>query len=699
MENRKVITIIISVCLVLISVVGLWKVSDMPAFLDYTSYGEDSDDSNPIALSQIGHRISVEFSAPYDLISGISFKTKLVETENGEPFLVSVTDTETNEVIYSGEVSGERLKENKFRKVTPEQKLKVEKGKTYSFEIEGTSIAEHTETMVRVYGGDIDPWWQIVFILYAVASLMALLRFTWKGRQDKLFQALVVGLVTAALWMFFRNTKDFTDEYDNIQGGVLLLSGKSLYRDYVAQHTPALYYICTVFALLGAKSVAQFRICYNLLLGILWGAAYYRHSDNYGRKWFLALPLAEMMLIPSLVPNYGIMILSDGFQGICVVLLLLEFIGYLKEGGLKWDRVIIASCCIWGSIGAAIASVYQLMFIGAALLGCELRSALIKKDRHGCFLTNMAHLFTAVLIPPFLAILYWNLTGSLKAAKKLILDFNFEVYGKYIAEKTGNDYTGSVFQPVINGYRYFFTNTAHLVKTMVTGKGELETYLQFFVIVTMLLSLAILLYKRQILLSFVLFSTMCMGATRGYDFHALPTWYAAIMIAILAVSWKTEHDSYNQVPKVGVSVTCAVCIVGLVAYTFAAKDGHKKHMKAVSAEEHLTVALTQPGDPVLMDSYSCNTLYVLQQGRKLINTNVYFLPWYMEWYEKQTIQEMKDQQPKVVAYNPDVIVWSKYEHFAPEFESALKENYRLLDDNSNELGYDRVWVRKEQKGK
>ena len=44
----------------------------------------------------------------------------------------------------------------------------------------------------------------------------------------------------------------FTDESDNFIGGMVVASGGRMYRDFVSQHMPVMYYICAVLKMLGA---------------------------------------------------------------------------------------------------------------------------------------------------------------------------------------------------------------------------------------------------------------------------------------------------------------------------------------------------------------------------------------------------------------------------------------------------------------
>ncbi|KAI4445636.1 hypothetical protein C823_000152 [Eubacterium plexicaudatum ASF492] len=169
----------------------------------------------------------------------------------------------------------------------------------------------------------------------------------------------------------FSSAGTFTDENDNIRGGMIIANGGVLYKDYITQHTPVAYYICALFALLGAGSVRQFRLSYYLFVAVLWGLLYVRHASHFGKRKMYLLAIAESVFIPAVVPLQGAQVLSDGIQGMCMVVLMLEFFSFYQDRKLGWDRMWIVSACVWGSFGSAFVSAYALIWVIGIVLILE----------------------------------------------------------------------------------------------------------------------------------------------------------------------------------------------------------------------------------------------------------------------------------------------------------------------------------------
>ena len=142
----------------------------------------------------------------------------------------------------------------------------------------------------KVYGGDKDHWWHglITFVfLYVMAIIWRLYAVERSGnsiKNDTAIQAMLLGAVTFLLLFTFAFNGPFIDENDNLRGGLVIANGGVLYRDYITQHTPVVYYLCSIFALLGADSVAQFRISYYILEAAVWMFLYIRHKDHFGKR-------------------------------------------------------------------------------------------------------------------------------------------------------------------------------------------------------------------------------------------------------------------------------------------------------------------------------------------------------------------------------------------------------------------------------
>lgn len=77
------------------------------------------------------------------------------------------------------------------------------------------------------------------------------------------------------------------------------------------------------------------------------------------------------------------------------------------------------------------------------------------------------------------------------------------------------------------------------------------------------------------------------------------------------------------------------------------------------------------------------------------NTSTHYfrhLPWYMDWYEQDTIDDLESNQPNIVVYNEEQATWG-YTYYANAFVSALKENYTRLSDNPDDGWKYRIWTR------
>ena len=67
------------------------------------------------------------------------------------------------------------------------------------------------------------------------------------------------------------------------------------------------------------------------------------------------------------------------------------------------------------------------------------------------------------------------------------------------------------------------------------------------------------------------------------------------------------------------------------------------------------------------------------------------LPWYMDWYEKDEIDDLFTYNPKVVVYDEEEDAWG-YTHYAPAFVTQLEEYYHRLSNNNEKAGYN-IWLR------
>ena len=223
----------------------------------------------------------------------------------------------------------------------------------------------------------------------------------------------IIAFVVLVLLNSFSVSGSFTDEWDNIRGGMVIAKGGVLYRDYVTQHTPVMYYLCGLFALFGAGSLQQFRLSYYLFEAIVWGILYARHVKFFGKKKMLLLVMFECIFVSSVLGGaQGYMILSDGMQGLCMVALLLEFLRYYQDKKITWDRAIIISVSIWGSFGSAFISAYAILFVVISVMGLEIFWNRKEKRSAMELIKRYCRLSICLLVPFIAAIIYFKTNNS-----------------------------------------------------------------------------------------------------------------------------------------------------------------------------------------------------------------------------------------------------------------------------------------------
>jgi hypothetical protein len=106
------------------------------------------------------------------------------------------------------------------------------------------------------------------------------------------------------------------------------------------------------------------------------------------------------------------------------------------------------------------------------------------------------------------------------------------------------------------------------------------------------------------------------------------------------------------------------------------------------------IADTEYGDPIMIDCYGEEPLYYIYKGRKMVNKTAYMLPWYMDWYEQDTIAELKEYKPKAVIFKENRDVWG-YTGYAEGFVKELKKEYHRLSNDPDDGWRYSVWYRNE----
>ena len=706
--------IIGAIAIVFLSVVSILMLRNKLTYLEFKSFNTSND--TYITIENDGEVLEQTFIMPYEIINGVSIQIGTYGQDNNSNWEFQLVDLKNDQIVYDDVFNASLMTDNGYNRIEFDKNIRVNKDDKYSFRIIANDVSPisklafynsnksqiengelhyngdtiDSDLCFKVYGGDADYWWcGFALLIFAILSVILARCYYVEKKGNKIFEdtivcSLVIGVISFILLSSFSVAGGFCDESDNMYGGMVIAHGGVLYRDYVTQHTPVSYYLCAVFALLGAGSVVQFRLAFYILESAVWSFIYIRHSNYFGRKTMTLLPITEIICISSVVAPYGSQILSDGVQGILTVVLILELFRYFKDKKLDWDRCIIVSCCIWGSFGAAFVSAYALIWVAVIVVASEVKNW---RDKNKINFRNLIgryyKLIISIIVPFVCAVIYFKVNHSLKRAFDQFYTFNREVYPKYTSGLGDN-----VAQPFVNGIQNFFIVMADNFNAIIAATATNVQILQLVIMIFATTSIIILFTKKHFWEAFSLLLVLTFSATRGYGFHGIAAWYVAVMIVVLFV-----EDIKNALPKLGIPVMGLSAIVLLSTFIVAVGNNLLYEQSPISDMESEVILLTETdkNKDIYLDVWTSGSLYYFYKDRYPVNCALFMLPWYMDWYEQDNISALKEEKPRVVIYNEDEDTWG-HTHYSVAFAEELKANYTRAGEDGWMYS---LWIRNE----
>lgn len=700
---------------VIIAFIGYGIVSTKLTFKEYKSYGQEGNQWIEVASN--GDSISQTFIMPYEILHSVAIKVGTYGRDNNSEWIFYLFEASTGKEVYQRKFNASLIEDQSYYEIEVDRNIKVNKGAEYIVVIQATDVSEtnalafraefddnaqetslyHGEELLsanlcfRVYGGDPDYWWCGLLGFLVLVFLVTILRVqivVWHGKkpwEDRMLQILFVGILFFILQFSFSIRGAFNDELDNMRGGLVIANGGVLYRDYITQHTPVVYYLCSLFALLGANSISQFRLSYYILESVIWALVYARHADYFGKKKLLQLTVLEVICISSVMNPEGCMVLSDGWQGLLFVVLMLEFLRYYKDRSLGWDRSVIVSLCIWGSFGAIFISAYSLIWVVMAVILTEINEWSKTKCSAKDIFIRYYKLLISLVVPFGIALMYFKFNHALRSAFDQCYVFNREVYPQYIG-----GLGETLFQPFINGVQNFFIFMRDNFILIITAGASITIILRFIIMAVAVAILIKMFEKRKYMESITLFLFMIFSAIRGYEFHGLAAWYLAVMIIALNIDVIRE-----MMPRLGMPALGLAVIILSSTYVVAVGENLLYEQPSISELENAVIELTadEENKDIFLDAYTYDSLYFFYKDRKPTNPAVYMLPWYMDWYEDDNIISIMEREPKIIVYNMLRECWG-YKYFCSEFDKYVKENYVYLGNSDEGWKYS-IWIKKE----
>ena len=705
LSNKKNKLLFLSFCFVLVFLISAFAIFKSSTKLTYLEYEYENSVGNDIVVLNKGDHMEQHFIAPYDIISGISLKIGTYQRDNNSNYNICIISGDNNKTIYSEDFNASLIDDNTYYPILFDKGVKVQKGVDYivrisSYDAEiNTCLAFYKNSEISdsefsvnnenqsgilcfaIYGGDFDFWW-IGFVLvitflvcFALLRAYVLIKNDKKLFEDRVLLSFGAFFLVVLLLSSFSVRVGWLDELDNMRGGIVISDGGVLYRDYVTQHTPIMYYLCGLFAKLGADSVGQFRLSYYMFVAMIWGLLFYRHSKLLGIKRFYLFIIFECMLTATIAGIQGYMVLSEGVQGICLVALLLEFVSYIKKPDISWSRSIVISLSVWGAIGVAFISVYSISIVFIVFVVIEISKIIKNKNCIKKSLIRYCPLFICSVIPPLIGIIYFKINKSLYIAYNQAYLFNREVYSRY--QSTGKN----IFLPYVSSIKNYFALIADTFNNVINAKASFDDMLKVFVIISAFAIVVRALYKKKYG-SIVPLLAMIFSCPRDFSFHSLPVFYLAVFIVFYY-----GNDLLAMTKKLSLPISVFTGIIITSIFVRWTCENIQSEQQPISEFESKIISITDYGEDLYIDAYSYDSLYFLYKNRGLANRASYMLPWYMDWFEQNAIEDLDSHSPNLVIYIPDKEVWG-LKYFDAAFAEDLRNNYTQLSGDS-----DIVWIR------
>jgi hypothetical protein len=266
-----------------------------------------------------------------------------------------------------------------------------------------------------------------------------------------ILSALGLFLLCNAMWIVLTRFGLFSDEADNLLGGKIIADGGILYKDYLSQHTPLMYYICALFHKLGCVTVPQYRTAFYMLLSIVWVFIYVRYSRYFGKITLILYPIIYIFAVSSI--DMAFTILSDQIEANALLILFLEFLLFERTKTLKLSNCIIISAAIFFAVGTALVALYPLLFIFIGVICLEIIWYFKNKSGWDVFALNTLKRYS--MLVSIVALPFAILISVLAMQHVLISAYNGAYLNNVTHYVNQSGVSGNIIETIISVFQNF----------------------------------------------------------------------------------------------------------------------------------------------------------------------------------------------------------------------------------------------------
>ena len=516
-----------------------------------------------------------------------------------------------------------------------------------------------------------------------------------KNLQQRLEKTLPAVYFLFVFFLYFSLLSEpyFTDEQDVFYGAYNIVKGRDIYSSFLSQHMPFSYYFAALIALCGARTVFQFRLGTYILLTLVWESTFLRHRRHIHPVSLFAMPLVYLTILKTLY--MGTTMISDHWQGIGIVLILLELIRYADKREISTQCAVTVSLGIMLSFGSSFASAYSLFCCFLAMVILQLQDYLksrktgsVSNGKRRKYLPENVRL-AAICLLPFALLLGWYILSG---------NFGNFINGSYeIVTQVYSKYTGGLGSDPVSVL--WETPRAYGLYLLNMMRGLVHTpwpNLLYLISSVSLIVFAFRMGRKSPAAGILVFLSAVYGGLRGFDgFHGMAYHAQAAAALSLCAGWAIQrcHDR-GRLRLVARGLTGAAAAVLLA--DFLIWTGYNLLYpqilldRTLRCEEEILDLLTDPEEEIFACNAPVNSLDVMDLElipKEACGAISY--PYFYEMWGDRQMASIQDR-PHIVLYNGDESIWGYvFKEYAPDFDAFMKENYTKLPQAED------IWVSNE----
>lgn len=470
----------------------------------------------------------------------------------------------------------------------------------------------------------------------------------------------------------------FVDENDNFLAGLTIAKGGMVYQDFLTQHMPVLYYICGLFAKLGASNSVQFRLYFYVFFAVLWTLFYIRYKEKIGSRTII---LGVLFYVACMSATLNSCVLSDQIQAFGMVVLMVEFLLFVKSKSINFVSCVWISLAVFLSFGSAFVAAFAIFMILVGVAGIEISNLIGSGKKFIVWLKEMIlkywKLVVIVLLPFAVLILYYAFNHNLYEFYFGAYRINRSIYPKYL------DYGSNILTTFLQPIEYWFQFLSVSINSLFTSPLEsIRSLICLGINVVFIKEL----YRKSKFVAIICaaFCIMCGSRYISMDFHALP--YLAVTVFMASVllqnSMLTREKELLSRKTINFSVLCLILIFitplmsNFSSITKVGETISYSPTKDKNNYAYYVSNLTEEDDRVLLTTVEPGIL--VDSQRQAIPVGI-STPWTYEAYGKNDMANIQKYNPKIAIYDSEYEIWGyKITEYAPEICDFIEKNYTQL---------------------